>query len=85
MKGTSLALLLLALLVLMLWGRRERVRLAVQILAFGYAAVLLARFIQAREDTERLADLALTLVALGVVWLVVWLATGLLERRRRPP
>jgi hypothetical protein len=84
--------LIILSLGLMLLMARRRLWLGMKMAAAAFAALNLYRFALASDDTDRFVTLGLALAAFGVVWLVLWGVTRLVERQRalhpappRPP
>jgi len=74
------AVLILALLV---WKRRKRLGLALNVAAVGYGLLFVARIVQARESTDRWWAVGLALGVVGGLWLLTWVVTtGVLRLRR---
>lgn len=77
----SAAILILALLI---WKRRKRLGLALNVAAIGYGLLFFIRVIQSRDTADRWWDVALGLSVIGGAWVVIWIATtGVLWYRRR--
>jgi hypothetical protein len=80
----SLLILVVAIsLGLVFFFYRRRLRLAVLVAGGLYLALTLARFVLLHEERDRFVDLGLALAAMGGIWLLTNLITGLLARRRR--
>ncbi len=62
---------------------RRRLRVAVLVAGGLYLALTLVRFALLHEERDRFVDLGLVLAAMGGIWLLTNLITGLLARRRR--
>ncbi len=61
------------LLAVALYLMRQRLKLALRLGAGLYVIVVAVRFVQVRDDTERLLWMALTIGAFAAVWGLVWL------------
>lgn len=72
------------LLTLGILFARERVKLAFQVGAALYAALMVARFfLFSSADPENLLDLVVIFGSFGLFWLAAWAATSAILRHRR--
>ena len=77
-----LLVLIVLCLVLMLLMARRRLWTGMKMAAAAFAILNLYRFALASDDTDRFVTLVLALAAFGVVWVVLWAITRLVERHR---
>ncbi|MCC7104541.1 MAG: hypothetical protein IT307_05310 [Chloroflexi bacterium] len=70
------------LLLIMLIFYRKRLKVAVLLGGGVYLGLIVIRMATKADDPDRFAEIGLALLLLGLVWLVVWLSTRLIERRR---
>ena len=86
MKASLLVALVLGSIVMLFLARR-RLWLALKLTAGAFVALNLVRFFQQRQDADRFLTFGLAIGAFGLVWLVLWAITRLVERHRalHPP
>jgi hypothetical protein len=91
MKAMLVLLIILSVVLMVIFARR-RLWLGLKLTAAAFVGLNLYRFALATDETERFVLMGLALGAFGLVWLVLWGITRLVERHRalhpsppRPP
>ncbi len=78
----ALTVALLVVLALLLWRRRKRVGLALQVGVGLYVLLMITRLVQMRDDSDQLITLGIAVGALLVLWLLVRGLVAILDQRR---
>jgi hydrogenase-4 membrane subunit HyfE len=78
----ALTVALLVVLALLLWRRRKRVGLALQVGVGLYVLLMITRLVQMRDDSDQLITLGIAVGALLVLWLLVRGLVTILDQRR---
>jgi hydrogenase-4 membrane subunit HyfE len=78
----ALTVALLVVLALLLWRRRKRVGLALQVGVGLYVLLMITRLVQMRDDSDQLITLGTAVGALLVLWLLVRGLVAILDQRR---